>query len=70
MTEDKIDCLKGTLDLLVPRRSPGGHCLGGVLDNQRAKYYRLIRSEQRQLKAKTEDWQGIPLTIANALQET
>jgi DNA-binding PadR family transcriptional regulator len=37
-------------------------------NNRRAKYYRLTRAGQRQLKTETEDWQRISLAIANALQ--
>jgi transcriptional regulator len=39
-------------------------------NNRRAKYYRLTKAGQRQLKAETEDWQRISLAIANALQTT
>jgi transcriptional regulator len=39
-------------------------------NNRRAKYYRLTRAGQRQLKAETEAWQRIALAIANALQTT
>ena len=39
-------------------------------NNRRAKFYRLTRAGQRQLKAETEDWQRISLAIANALQAT
>jgi PadR family transcriptional regulator, regulatory protein PadR len=110
MTEDKIDLLKGTLDLLVLKALALGplHGLGvsnritqitqgtfqvkpGSLfpalhrmeeagwltsawgeseNNRRAKYYRLTKAGQRQLKAKTEDWQRISLAIANALRAT
>src|SRR5262249_33715960 len=110
MTEDKIDLLKGTLDLLVLKALALGplHGLGvsnriaqitkgtfqvkpGSLfpalhrmeeagwlssawgeseNNRRAKYYRLTKAGQRQLKTETEDWQRISLAIANALQST
>ena len=39
-------------------------------NNRRAKYYRLSRAGQRQLKAETEEWNRISLAIANALQAT
>ena len=39
-------------------------------NNRRAKYYRLTKAGQQQLKAETEDWQRISLAIANALQTT
>jgi putative ABC transport system permease protein len=39
-------------------------------NNRRAKYYRLTKAGQRQLKTETEDWQRISLAIANALQAT
>ncbi|MEW6732500.1 MAG: PadR family transcriptional regulator [Acidobacteriota bacterium] len=39
-------------------------------NNRRAKYYRLTKAGQRQLKSETEDWQRISLAIANALETT
>ena len=39
-------------------------------NNRRAKYYRLTRAGQRQLKAETEDWQRISLAITSALRTT
>src|SRR5687767_10732687 len=41
---------------------------GASENNRRAKYYRLTKAGQRQLKTETEDWQRISLAIANALQ--
>jgi transcriptional regulator len=110
MAEDKIELLKGTLDLLALKALAVGplHGLGvsnriaqitrgtfqvkpGSLfpalhrmeeagwltsawgeseNNRRAKYYRLTKAGQRQLKTETEDWQRISLAIANALQAT
>jgi PadR family transcriptional regulator PadR len=110
MAEDKIELLKGTLDLLVLKALALGplHGLGvstriaqitqgtfqvkpGSLfpalhrmeeagwltsawgeseNNRRARYYRLTKVGQRQLKAETEDWQRISLAIANALRAT
>ena len=37
-------------------------------NNRRAKYYRLTKAGQRQLKAETEQWRHISLAIAHALQ--
>src|SRR5215510_3628516 len=37
-------------------------------NNRRAKYYRLTKAGQRQLKTETEGWQRISLAIASALQ--
>lgn len=37
-------------------------------NNRRAKYYRLTKAGQRQLKTETESWERISLAIANALQ--
>jgi PadR family transcriptional regulator PadR len=37
-------------------------------NKRRAKYYRLSRAGQRQLKTETEEWQRIALAIAQALQ--
>ena len=39
-------------------------------NNRRAKYYRLTKAGQRQLKAEAEDWQRISLAIASALRAT
>ena len=38
-------------------------------NNRRAKYYRLTKAGQRQLKTEREDWARISLAIANALQD-
>jgi transcriptional regulator len=38
-------------------------------NNRRAKYYRLTKAGERQLKTEREDWQRISLAIASALQE-
>ena len=38
-------------------------------NNRRAKYYRLTKAGQRQLKTECEDWQRISLAIRNELQE-
>jgi PadR family transcriptional regulator PadR len=37
-------------------------------NNRRAKYYRLTKAGQRQLKTESEDWQRVSLAIASALQ--
>ena len=39
-------------------------------NNRRAKYYRLSRAGQKQLKAETEEWDRIALAMAQALQAT
>jgi PadR family transcriptional regulator, regulatory protein PadR len=39
-------------------------------NNRKAKYYRLTKAGQRQLKVETEGWERIALAIANALQTT
>lgn len=39
-------------------------------NNRRAKFYRLTKAGQRQLKSETEDWQRIAMAIAAALQTT
>src|SRR5262245_25117637 len=39
-------------------------------NNRRAKYYRLTKAGERQLKVETEDWQRISLAIASALNAT
>jgi transcriptional regulator len=39
-------------------------------NKRRAKYYKLTKAGQRQLKTETEDWQRISLAITGALQAT
>src|SRR5690348_12451484 len=39
-------------------------------NNRRAKYYRLTRAGQRQLKVETDSWQRISIAITTALNET
>jgi PadR family transcriptional regulator PadR len=39
-------------------------------NNRRAKYYRLSRAGQKQLKTETQEWDRVALAIANALQAT
>src|SRR5262245_35027048 len=39
-------------------------------NNRRAKYYRLTKAGQRQLKTETEIWQRISQAIVSALQAT
>ena len=39
-------------------------------NNRRAKYYRLTKTGQRQLKLETESWQRISLAITTALSTT
>lgn len=39
-------------------------------NNRRAKYYRLTKAGQRQLKSETEDWERISLAIGDALRST
>jgi transcriptional regulator len=39
-------------------------------NNRRAKYYRLTKAGQRQLKVETEGWQRISLAITSALEAT
>ena len=39
-------------------------------NNRRAKYYRLTKAGERQLKVETEGWQRISLAITNALNAT
>jgi PadR family transcriptional regulator, regulatory protein PadR len=42
---------------------------GDSENNRRAKYYRLTKAGQRQLKTEREDWQRISQAISSALQE-
>jgi PadR family transcriptional regulator PadR len=39
-------------------------------NHRRAKYYRLSRAGQKQLKMETRDWDRVALAIASALQAT
>jgi len=39
-------------------------------NNRRAKYYRLTRAGQRQLKVETDSWQRISIAITTALNAT
>ena len=39
-------------------------------NNRRAKYYRLTKAGERQLKVETEGWQRISLAITSALKAT
>jgi PadR family transcriptional regulator PadR len=39
-------------------------------NKRRAKYYRLTKAGQRQLKSETEQWQRITLAMNSALQAT
>ena len=39
-------------------------------NNRRAKYYRLSRAGQKQLKTETEDWDRVVLAMASALKAT
>jgi transcriptional regulator len=39
-------------------------------NNRRAKYYRLSRAGQKQLKTETQEWDRITLAIAQALHAT
>ena len=39
-------------------------------NNRRAKYYRLSRAGQKQLKTETEEWDRVALAMANALEAT
>ena len=43
---------------------------GESQNKRRAKYYRLTKAGQRQLKTESQDWQRISLAITGALQET
>lgn len=39
-------------------------------NNRRAKYYRLTKAGERQLKIETDAWQRVSVAIATALQAT
>jgi PadR family transcriptional regulator PadR len=39
-------------------------------NNRRAKFYRLSRVGQKQLKTETQEWDRVALAMANALQAT
>lgn len=39
-------------------------------NNRKARYYRLTKAGQRQLKAETENWDRVSIAIARALKAT
>ena len=39
-------------------------------NNRRAKYYRLSRAGQKQLKRETQDWDRVAMAMASALEAT
>jgi PadR family transcriptional regulator PadR len=39
-------------------------------NNRRAKFYRLTKAGQKQLKKEQEDWQRISIAMASALRAT
>jgi PadR family transcriptional regulator, regulatory protein PadR len=39
-------------------------------NNRRAKYYRLTKAGERQLKVETDNWQRISVAISSALEAT
>ena len=43
---------------------------GESVNNRRAKYYRLSRAGQKQLKTETQDWDRVALAMASALEAT
>jgi PadR family transcriptional regulator PadR len=73
MTKGTFQVKPGSLFPALHRMEEAGWLVsswGESENNRRAKYYRLTKAGQRQLKAETESWERISLAIASALQST
>jgi PadR family transcriptional regulator, regulatory protein PadR len=73
MTKGTFQVKPGSLFPALHRMEEAGWLAsswGESENNRRAKYYRLTKAGQRQLKVETEGWERISLAIANALQAT
>jgi transcriptional regulator len=73
ITQETFQVKPGSLFPALHRMEEAGWLIsswGESENHRRAKYYRLTKAGQRQLKAETEDWQRISLAIASALQAT
>jgi PadR family transcriptional regulator len=73
MTKGTFQVKPGSLFPALHRMEEAGWLAsswGESENNRRAKYYRLTKAGQRQLKTETESWERISLAIANALQTT
>jgi PadR family transcriptional regulator len=73
MTKGIFQVKPGSLFPALHRMEEAGWLVsswGESENNRRAKYYRLTKAGQRQLKTETESWERISLAIANALQTT
>lgn len=73
MTKGTFQVKPGSLFPALHRMEEAGWLAsswGESENNRRAKYYRLTKAGQRQLKVETEGWERIALAIANALQTT
>ncbi len=73
MTKGTFQVKPGSLFPALHRMEEAGWLVsswGESENNRRAKYYRLTKAGQRQLKVETEGWERIALAIANALQTT
>jgi PadR family transcriptional regulator PadR len=73
MTKGTFQVKPGSLFPALHRMEEAGWLAsswGESENNRRAKYYRLTKAGQRQLKVETEGWERISLAIAHALQTT
>jgi PadR family transcriptional regulator, regulatory protein PadR len=73
MTKGTFQVKPGSLFPALHRMEEAGwleSSWGESENNRRAKFYRLTKAGQRQLKTETQDWQRISLAIDNALQTT
>jgi PadR family transcriptional regulator, regulatory protein PadR len=73
MTKGTFQVKPGSLFPALHRMEEAGWLVsswGESENNRRAKYYRLTKAGQRQLKVETEGWERISLAIANALRTT
>src|SRR6185437_6888314 len=73
ITQGAFDVKPGSLFPALHRLEEAGwlkSSWGESENNRRAKYYRLTKAGQRQLKVETEGWQRISLAITSALNAT
>lgn len=73
MTGDTFQVKPGSLFPALHRMEEAGWLSaswGDSENNRRAKYYKLTKAGQRQLKTEVEDWNRISLAIGAALRTT
>ena len=73
ITRDTFQVKPGSLFPALHRLEEAGwlkSSWGESENNRRAKYYRLTKAGQRQLKIETDSWQRISVAITSALEAT